>query len=99
MDGYATQIEALHEHAGYVRGEIRPAVDAALDGSRSVSLGPDVLGHICQVYAVFFDQALVDAQDALGRLPELPEGVATGLDESAKTYTAVEDRNRAAFGG
>lgn len=99
MDGYATQVEALHEHAGYVRGEVGAAVDAAREASRSVTLGPDVLGYICQVYAVFFEQALVDAQDALGRLPELPDGVATGLDESAKTYTAVEDLNRAAFGG
>ncbi len=99
MDGYATQIEALHKHGGYVRDEIGPAVEAVLDASRSVSLGPDVLGYICQVYAVFFEQALVDAQDALGRLPELPEGVATGLDESGKTYAAVEDLNRAAFGG
>ena len=47
MDGYTTQIEALHEHASYIRDEIGPAVNAALDASRSVSLGPDVLGYIC----------------------------------------------------
>ena len=50
------------------------------------------------MYAVFFGQTLVDAQDALGRLPELPDGVATGLDETGKTYTAAEDINSAAFG-
>lgn len=98
MTGFEARAEAIGNHGKFLSGQLGSELQQAVDASH-VSLGADVMGVICQVYAGIFNDELDHAKELLAKLPEVMETTGEGLSANAETYRNAEEANRASFGG
>jgi hypothetical protein len=97
VTGFELVPEELRAHAARLDG-IRDRLSTALDAARTVSLPTDAYGLICQFFPPMVDPVEQMGMDAIGEAVTAMEETATGVRETAKTYDAVDEANRSAFG-
>ena len=98
MTGFAAQSEAIAAHGKQLVGQLSPSLQEAVSASQ-VSLGPNVMGELCQHWSWIFNKELDDAKALLAALPKAFEATGDGLCSTAETYQRAEEDNRAAMKG
>jgi hypothetical protein len=98
MTGFQTSAEAVTEHGKLLATRLTDDLNKAVEASH-ISLGPDVMGVICQMYSFVFNKELDRAKDLVAALPKAMESTGRRLQESGATYDDVERGNAASFRG
>ncbi|HEX8870149.1 MAG TPA: type VII secretion target [Lentzea sp.] len=96
--GFQVQSEAISAHGKQLVGQLAPSLQEAVSASQ-VSLGPNVMGELCQHWSWIFNEELDDAKALLAALPKAFESTGDELCSTAETYQQVEEGNRAAMQG
>ncbi|SES04641.1 hypothetical protein [Lentzea albida] len=96
--GFRTQAETVAAHGKMLVGRLSPSLQEAVSASQ-VSLGPNVMGELCQRWSWIFNEELDDAKALLAALPKAFEATGDELCSTAETYQQVEEGNRAAMKG
>jgi hypothetical protein len=99
MTGFSTQTEAVQAHGKTLAGQIADDLDEAVQAARTVTLGPEVMGVICQMYTFVFNDELDHAKDMLGKLPRAMESTGTRLQQAASMYDGNEQGTKSTFEG
>ncbi|MEO6082873.1 MAG: type VII secretion target [Umezawaea sp.] len=97
MTGFEIDADAVEAHGKLLSGQLTGDLQQAVDASH-ISLGSDVLGLICQVYSLVFDEELQEAQNLVGKLPDAMEATGAQLISTASTYRGVDGDNAAGLG-
>ncbi|WP_439663775.1 hypothetical protein ACSHWB_21440 [Lentzea sp. HUAS TT2] len=98
MTGFAAQSEAVAAHGKQIVGGLSPSLREVASASQ-VSLGPTVMGELCQVWSFIFNDELDKAKLLLAELPKAFEATGDSLCSTAETYQQTEDGNRASMRG
>ncbi|SDL36573.1 Excreted virulence factor EspC, type VII ESX diderm [Lentzea albidocapillata subsp. violacea] len=98
MTGFAAQSEAIAAHGKQLVGQVSPSLQEAVSASQ-VSLGPNVMGELCQAWSWIFNDELDDAKALLAALPKAFEATGDELCSAAETYRQTEEGNRTAMQG
>ncbi|SMD19404.1 hypothetical protein [Lentzea albidocapillata] len=98
MTGFAAQSEAIAAHGKQIVGRLSPSLQEVASASQ-VSLGPAVMGELCQAWSWIFNDELDKAKLLLAELPKAFEATGDGLCSTAETYQQTEDANRASLRG
>ncbi|SDP20990.1 hypothetical protein [Lentzea jiangxiensis] len=96
--GFQAQAEAIAAHGKNLVGQLSPSLQEAASASQ-VSLGPAVMGELCQRWSWIFNDELDKAKQLLAELPKAFEATGDSLCSTAETYQQTEDGNRASFRG
>ncbi|MDX8146049.1 hypothetical protein SK854_28335 [Lentzea sp. BCCO 10_0061] len=98
MTGFAAQSGAIAAHGKQIVGRLSPSLQEVASASQ-VSLGPNVMGELCQAWSWIFDDELDKAKLLLAELPKAFEATGDDLCSTAETYQQTEDGNRASLRG
>lgn len=98
MSGFQTSAEAVEAHGKLLSDQLAADLQEAVSASHT-SLGPDVMGLICQVYSFVFNDELQQAQDLVAKLPAAVEATGGELLATAATYRDVDGGNATGFEG
>jgi hypothetical protein len=98
MSGFETHVEAVEAHGRFLSSDLAADLQQCVDASH-ISLGPDVMGIICQVYPRIFNEKLDHAKDLLSKLPTAVDSTGIQLCDTASTYRDNEQATKDAFGG
>ncbi|GLY48925.1 hypothetical protein [Lentzea sp. NBRC 102530] len=98
MSGFAARSEAITAHGKQLVGRLAPSLQEVASASQ-VSLGPNVMGELCQVWSFIFNDELDKAKSLLAELPRAFEATGDSLCSTAETYQQSDDGNRASFRG
>ncbi|GAB2859309.1 hypothetical protein [Lentzea nigeriaca] len=96
--GFQTQAETVAAHGKMLVGRLSPSLQEAVSASQ-VSLGPNVMGELCQAWSWIFNDELDNAKNLLAALPKAFEATGDELCSTAETYGQVEEGNRGAMQG
>ncbi|MFI6097788.1 hypothetical protein ACIA8G_19695 [Lentzea sp. NPDC051213] len=96
--GFQTSAETVAAHGKMLVGQLSPSLQEAVSASQ-VSLGPNVMGELCQVWSWIFNEELDDAKALLAALPKAFEATGDELCSTAETYQQAEDGNRTSMQG
>jgi hypothetical protein len=96
--GFKAQSETVAAHGKMLVGQLSPSLQEAVSASR-VSLGPNVMGELCQVWSWIFNDELDDAKALLAALPKAFESTGDELCATAETYQQVDEGNLTAMQG
>jgi hypothetical protein len=99
MTGFSTQTAAVAAHGKTVSSQIVDDLDEAVQAAQSVTLGPEVMGIICQMYTFVFQGEMDDANEMLGALPKAMESTGTRLQQAASMYDGNEQGTKNTFEG
>ncbi|ANZ35665.1 hypothetical protein BBK82_05800 [Lentzea guizhouensis] len=95
---FRTQADAVAAHGKMLVGQLSPSLQEAASASQ-VSLGPNVMGELCQMWSFIFNDELDDAKALLASLPKAFEATGDSLCSTAETYRQADDGNRIALDG
>jgi hypothetical protein len=95
---FQTQSETVAAHGKMLVGQLTPSLQEAMSASQ-VSLGPNVMGELCQRWSWIFNTELDEAKALLAALPKAFESTGDELCSTAETYQQAEEGNRAAMQG
>ena len=98
MTGFQAQAETVSAHGKMLVGRLTPSLQEAVSASQ-VSLGPNVMGELCQHWSWIFNHELDQAKALLAALPKAFESTGDELCATAETYQHVEEGNRTAMQG
>lgn len=98
MTGFAARSEAIAAHGKQIVGQLSPSLQQVASASQ-VSLGPAVMGELCQMWSFIFNDELDDAKALLAALPKAFEATGDELCSTAETYQQTEDGNRDSLRG
>lgn len=98
MTGFAAQSEAIAAHGKQLVGRLSPSLQEVVSASQ-VSLGPTVMGELCQRWSWIFNDELDRAKLLLAELPKAFEATGDSLCSTAETYQQTDDGNHASFQG
>lgn len=98
MTGFAAQSEAIAAHGKQIVGGLSPSLQEVASASQ-VSLGPTVMGELCQVWSFIFNDELDKAKLLLAELPKAFEATGDSLCSTAETYRQTDEGNRDALRG
>ena len=98
MSGFQTQADTVAAHGKMLTGQLSPSLQEAVSAAQ-VSLGPNVMGELCQHWSWIFNTELDDAEALLAALPKTFEATGDELCSTAETYQHVEEGNRTAMQG
>jgi hypothetical protein len=96
--GFQAQSETIAAHGKQIVGQLAPSLQEAVSASQ-VSLGPSVMGELCQAWSWIFNEELDEAKALLAALPKAFEATGDELCSTAETYQQVEEGNRTAMQG
>ena len=98
MTGFSAQSDAIAAHGKQIVGRLAPSLQEVASASQ-VSLGPNVMGELCQAWSWIFDDELDKAESLLAELPKAFEATGDELCSTAETYQQTEDGNRTSMRG
>jgi hypothetical protein len=99
MTGFTTQTEAVQAHGKSLSTQITDSLDEAVQAAQSVTLGPEVMGVICQMYTFVFQGEMDDAKEMLSALPKAMDSTGTRLQRAASMYDGTEQGTKNTFEG
>jgi hypothetical protein len=99
MTGFTTQTEAVQAHGKALSTQITDSLDEAVQAAQSTTLGPEVMGIICQMYTFVFRDEMDDAKEMLGQLPKAMDSTGTRLQQAASMYDGTEQGTKSTFEG
>lgn len=85
MTGFHTQADAIAAHGKQLANAVAPSLQEVVTASQ-ISLGPNVMGEICQVYAFIFNDELDNAKHLVSLLPDVVEATGDELGKTADLY-------------
>lgn len=99
MTGTQTNTDAMNAHGKHLTGEITSGLQKAHDASTSVTLGPEVMGLLCQAWTFIFDDELKTAQDLMAQLPKAMEQSGNKVLDASRDFRDRDDAAGESFKG
>ncbi|MDX3662749.1 hypothetical protein PV646_36075 [Streptomyces sp. ID05-26A] len=95
---FAAESEAIAAHGKQLLTAVAPSLQEVVTASR-ISLGANVMGEICQMYAGIFNEELDTAKDLVSKLPAAVEATGDQLVRTAELYDSIDTGNAASLEG
>jgi hypothetical protein len=96
--GFAAQSETIAAHGKQLLNAVAPSLQEVVTASQ-ISLGANVMGEICQIYACIFNDELDTAKELISKLPSAVESTGEQLGETARLYQSTDAGNAASLEG
>lgn len=96
--GFAAQSDAIAAHGKQLLNSVAPSLQEVVTASQ-ISLGPNVMGEICQIYALIFNDELDTAKELIGKLPGAIESAGDQLGKTAELYQSTDTSNAGSLEG
>jgi hypothetical protein len=96
--GFTAQSEAIAAHGKQLLNALAPSLHEVVAASQ-ISLGPNVMGEICQVYAGIFNDELDKAKELISKLPGAVESTGDQLGQTAQLYQNTDTGTAASLEG
>jgi hypothetical protein len=96
--GFSAQSETIAAHGKQLLNSVAPSLQEVVTASQ-ISLGPNVMGEICQIYAGIFNDELDKAKELISKLPGAIEATGDQLGETAQLYQNTDTGNSASLEG
>lgn len=96
--GFAAQSDAIAAHGKQLLNAIAPSLQEVVTASQ-ISLGANVMGEICQMYAFIFNDELDKAKELISKLPGAVESTGDQLGKTAELYQNTDTSNASSLEG
>lgn len=96
--GFTAQSEAIAAHGKQLLNAVAPSLQEVVTASQ-ISLGTNVMGEICQIYAGIFNEELDTAKRLVSLLPGAIEATGDELGATAQLYQNADAGNAGSLEG
>ncbi|MEU7481803.1 type VII secretion target [Lentzea sp. NPDC042327] len=96
--GFAARSDAIAAHGKQLVNAVAPSLQEVVTASQT-SLGPNVMGELCQAYAFIFNDELDKAKQLVGLLPAVVEATGDQLGKTAELYQNTDTGNAGSLEG